>query len=195
MTGAPTVPEQSQGMVKDCPPDSELIQRVRDSDREAFRILFEKYQPIVLRQVLSQTRELDPSHDIVQETFLRIWERRPFLKPHLSFPALAFRISGNLVRDAARHRRTRERLRGSVPPPALSEGDNPEEALELTMLTERLAAVIAKLPLKCRTVFLLSRFERMGNSEIATLLGISVRTVENQINHALKVLRKRLGSP
>ena len=179
--------------MKDHMPDIELVERVKVSDKDAFRILFEKYQPIVFRKVLFQTREADASHDIVQETFLRIWERRSSLNSHLSFPALALRISGNLVRDAARQRRTRERLRESIPPPARSEGDDPEEILQLAMLTELLSVVIAtRLPEKCRTVFLLSRFEGMGNSEIADFLGISVRTVENQINKALKVLRKHL---
>jgi RNA polymerase sigma-70 factor (family 1) len=174
--------------------DRELLERVKASDREAFRDLFGKYQPIVFRQVLFQTREADAAHDIVQETFLRIWERRGSLKPQLSFLAYALRISVNLVRDSARQRRTHERLENRIPPPARSERDDPEEALKLMLLQARLsAAVNDRLPEKCRTVFLLSRFERMGNREIAGHLGISVRTVEHQINRALKILRKELG--
>ncbi len=173
--------------------DSQLLERVRDSDVEAFRSLFERFQPIVFRQVLFQTRQADASHDIVQETFVRIWEHRAKLKPHLSFLAYALRISGNLVRDDARHRTTRERLQGAVPPPSLSEGDDPGEALQLTMLEERLIAIInEELAEKCRRIFVLSRFEGKSNREIADLLGLSVRTVEHQINHALKVVRRKL---
>jgi RNA polymerase sigma-70 factor (ECF subfamily) len=183
-----------QGVVGERVSDRELLQRVKASDREAFRDLFGKYQPIVFRQVLFQTRDADAAHDIVQETFLRIWERRGALKPQLSFLAYALRISVNLVRDSARQRRTHERLENMIPPPARSERDDPEEALRLMLLQERLsAAVNDRLPDKCRTVFLLSRFERMGNREIAERLGISVRTVEHQINRALKILRKELG--
>lgn len=179
--------------VDDRTADSQLLERVRDSDVEAFRTLFERFQPMVFRQVLFQTREADLAHDIVQETFVRIWDHRATLKPHLSFLAYALRISQNLVTDAARHREIRERLQGAIPPPSMSQGDDPAEALQLAMLEERLMAVInGELPEKCREIFLLSRFEGKSNREIANLLGLSVRTVEHQINHALKVLRKKM---
>lgn len=61
------------------------------------------------------------------------------------------------------------------------------------MLEDDLTSAIEKLPGKCRTVFVLSRIDGRPNREIAGMLGISVRTVEHQINHALKVIRKRLG--
>lgn len=170
-----------------------LIESVKNSDVESFRLLFQKSQPIVFRRLLFQTGDADLSHDLVQETFLRIWERRSSLKPHLSFTAYALTISQNLLRDALRTRRTHARIEKTIPPPALSENDNPSEALNLSRLQEQLTFVInEKLPEKCRTVLLLSRFERLSNREIAEMLGISVRTVENQINHALKILRKYL---
>jgi RNA polymerase sigma-70 factor (ECF subfamily) len=133
------------------------------------------------------------AHDIVQETFVRIWETRERLRPDLSFLALALRISGNLMLDAMRHRQMRERLRGQIPGPALSEGDDPEQAARLSALQEELGRVLNhELGERCRTIFLLSRFERMSNREIAGTLGISEKTVENQISHAMKVLRRRL---
>ena len=177
------------------PPTSDmlLMEKVRDSDAEAFRELFVRYQPILFRQTLFYTRQTDLAHDIVQETFVRIWERRASLQPHRSFLALSLSICHNLVLDAVKHRKVRERLEEAIPRPVPSENDNPHEALERTMLEEELTRVIRDgLGEKCRTVFLLSRFERMSNREIAELLGVSVKTVENQINHALKVLRRRL---
>jgi RNA polymerase sigma-70 factor (ECF subfamily) len=173
--------------------DSELLERVRGSDSDAFRLLFERYQPIVFRQVMYQLHEADAAHDVVQETFVRIWDRRGSLRPGQSFLAYALRISGNLVRDAARHRAVREKHAGDVPPPARSEGDDPEEALALAMLEERIAGIVnTRLPERCREIFLLSRFEGKSHREIGELLGVSEKTVENQVNRALRVLRKRL---
>ena len=80
--------------------DPELLKRVRASDADAFRALFERYQPIVFRQVMYQLGESDAAHDVVQETFVRIWDHRRSLQPELSFAAYALRISANLVRDA-----------------------------------------------------------------------------------------------
>jgi RNA polymerase sigma-70 factor (ECF subfamily) len=173
--------------------DSDLLERVRDSDAEAFRTLFDQYQPLVFRHVLYQTRDVDLAHDIVQESFLRIWERRASLKPHLSFVAYLFRISGNLVRDDIKHRNVQRKLEHAIPPPTPSEGDDPEEALRMATLKRELVnAVNVSLPEKCRTIFLLSRMEGKSNKQIAELLGIATKTVENQLHHALKVLRKRL---
>ncbi len=173
--------------------DADLVRKVRKSDIEAFRVLFEKYQPTVYRDVFFRTRDAELSHDIVQDTFLRIWERRKTLRANLSILGFLLRISGNLARDAVRRGRTRDRLKESVPQPAISEGDDPEAALNLAVLEERLTAIINdRLPKRCRAIFLLSRFEGKSNNEIAMMLKISVRTVEHQIAHALGVLRRSL---
>jgi RNA polymerase sigma-70 factor (ECF subfamily) len=174
--------------------EQDLIRRVQGGDFEAFRGLFDHFQPIVFRRILFQTRDADMAHDIVQETFVRIWERRAALRPELSFLALALRIGGNLVLDAARHRQMRDRLKDRIPPPALSEGDDPGEAMKLSALQEKLRWVLNEdLGERCRTIFLLSRFERLTHREIAEVLGIREKTVENQITHALKVLRQKLA--
>ncbi len=173
--------------------DMRLMQKVKASDMEAFRVLFDRYQPIIFRQALFHTRQTDLAHDVVQETFIKIWQYRKSLKPRGSLLALALRISKNLVLDTIKYRKVRERLERDVPRPVLSEGDDPHEALQLSMLEEELIAVVNNdLGEKCRTIFFLSRFERMSNREIGELLGIRVKTVENQINHALKILRKKL---
>lgn len=180
------------------PTERELIARVKASDKEAFRILFERCQPILFRHLSFRLRGLreesdEMAHDIVQETFVRIWEHRSSLKPQLSFLAYAFRIGGNLVLDAAKRRNIHERLRAEVPSPSRSEGDDPEETLEVRMLEERLERIMREdLPDRCRTVFLLSRIEGKSHQEIAALVGLRPKTVENHVNHALKIMRKKL---
>ncbi len=160
---------------------------------ESFRMLYNQYQPVLFRYVLFQTRSVDVSHDIVQETFIKVWENRKSLKSHLSFMAYILRISRNLVRDAIRYRKTRERLKNEIPAPVPSENDDPGKVLQLVILEEKLEDIINNdLPKRCREIFLLSRFERKTNQEIAESLCLSMRTVEHQINHALKVMRKKL---
>jgi RNA polymerase sigma-70 factor (ECF subfamily) len=174
--------------------DTELLEKVRASDEEAFRALFYRYQPILFRQALYQTGDIDFAHDVVQETFVRVWEHRESLKPHLSFLAYLLRISRNLVRDSVKHRKIREKLESALPPPALSEGDDPGEAFQLNALRERISVIANRdLTERCREVFFLSRLEGKTHQEIAELLDLSVRTVEHHIGHAMKVLRKNLG--
>ena len=172
--------------------DAQLLEQVKDSDMEAFRRLFERYQPVLFRHVLYQTRETDLSHDIVQQTFISVWEHRSTLQPHLSFLAYILRISRNLIMDSVKHQKIRDRIDATLPPQDRSELDDPAEALHLAMLQETITRIINDLPQKCREIFLLSRFEGKTNQEIADSLHLSVRTVEHQITKALKVLRKHI---
>ena len=172
--------------------DVQLLEQVKGSDVEAFRRLFERYQPILFRQVFFQTSETDQAHDIVQQTFISVWEHRRSIRSHLSFLAYILRISRNLIYDAVKHQKIRDRIDVTLPPPAKSELDDPAEALLLAVLQEKITSLINDLPRKCREIFLLSRFEGKTNQEIADSLQLSVRTVEHQISNALKVLRKHL---
>lgn len=175
------------------PNDEELVRQIHASDTEAFRLLFEKYQPIVFRQVVYMLRDADMAHDIVQESFMRLWDHRARLNAQLPILAYLFRISSNLVRDRARHEEVRRRHEGHLPPVSPSADDDPEGALQLRMLEEVLSEVVrTRLPEKCRQVFLLSRVEGMSNNEISAHLGIAVKTVENQITRALRILRRHL---
>ena len=171
--------------------DSQLLERVRHSDPEAFRSLFEKYQPILFRNVLHSVLDTDTAHDIVQETFVRVWDHRASLQPNLPLLAYLFRISRNLVRDRAKHSAVRKKFEADMPD--TPQTDNPEESLHAKILEEKLEeAVRTQLPAKCREIFLLSRMEGMSHAEISERLDISIKTVENQITRGLKILRKKL---
>ena len=173
--------------------DVHLLERVRRSDQEAFRLLFERYQPILFRSVLSGIHDADAAHDIVQETFVRVWNHRGSLQVHLPLLALLFRISRNLVKDSAKHSLVRKKHEATISERLQSGEDNPEETLQATMLQDRFTEILrTKLPPKCREILLLSRIEGMSHAEIGEHLGISTKTVENQLTRGLKILRKHL---
>lgn len=173
--------------------ESQLIEQTRGGDREAFRVLFETYQPILFRNVLYTLQDVDEAHDVVQDTFVRVWNRRTSLQPHLPVLGYLFRISRNLVLDLAKHKNVQRRLESDIPPALRASENDPVESLHLSMLEERIAQIVrTKLPAKCREVFLLSRVEEMSNAEISRQIGISVKTVENQITRGLRILRRHL---
>ena len=175
--------------------DRQLVARVRESDAEAFRLLFERYQPILFRSVVYTLQDADMSHDVVQETFVRVWNTRLSLQPNLPLLGLLFRISRNLVLDLAKHKAVQKRFEADIPPALQPSVDDPAQSVHVSMLEEKVAEVVrTKLPEKCREVFLLSRVEGMSNAEIGRHLGISVKTVENQITRGLRVLRRNLRS-
>ncbi|MEK6650632.1 MAG: RNA polymerase sigma-70 factor [Bacteroidota bacterium] len=174
--------------------DTQLLERTRESDEEAFRLLFERYQPILFRTMLASVRDPDEAHDLVQETFVRVWQHRGSLRPGLPFLGYVLRIARNQLRDAAKRREVREKYASKIFQPSPSAGDDPDEALQLRLLEEALSDIVRTfLPDKCREVFLLSRLEGWTNAEIAERLGISPKTVENQITKALRIVRARLS--
>jgi RNA polymerase sigma-70 factor (ECF subfamily) len=173
--------------------EQELLKRVQSSDMEAFKTLFEEFQPILFRNVLYRVRDEDLAHDILQETFIKVWQHRGSIKPHLPLLPYILHISTNLIRDHLKYALVRSKYDPQSEPPSASSFDNPEQTARVHILEEKLIRVInTRLPEKCRTVFLLSRFEDKTNNDIAALLGLSPKTVENHITRALKVLRREL---
>ena len=140
-----------------------------------------------------RVQDRDLAEDIAQETFLRVWKTREAIQPNKSFFSLIARISTNLCYDHFRHMEVRHRHEDTIPVFGKSHFDDPEAVTQATILQEEIQKVVNdKLPDKCRNIFILSRIEGKSNPEIAELLDLSVRTVENQIYRALKVLRKNL---
>jgi RNA polymerase sigma-70 factor (ECF subfamily) len=170
-----------------------LLKKIKDSDKDAFHLIFSKYQPVLFRNVYYQTGDYNLAQDIVQETFLKVWLNRDKLKPEQSFFSYIARISRNLIKDHYKHQQVRTKHQNSLPKPSESAYDNPEAAFNLSILEQQIHSIVKNhLPGKCRTVFILSRIEGKSNQEIADMLQISKKTVENQLYHAMKVLRKKL---
>lgn len=174
--------------------DEQLVAGVRDSDEEAFRRLFERYQPVLFRAMFGAVRDRDEAHEIVQQTFVRVWDHRRKLNPDLPILGFLLHVARNLLRDAAKRADVRRRYEADVPGPAASASDDPERSFTLRQLEEAISEIVRKsLPDKCREVFLLSRLEGWSNAEVARQLGISVKTVENQITKALRIVREGLS--
>ena len=170
-----------------------LIADVRNSNSKSFKILFHQFHDQLFRFVVYRVQDPDTAEDITQETFLRVWKKRKSLQPEKSFFSLIARISTNLCHDHFRYNEVRIKNKDRIPNFGKSHFDNPEEVTqgkEIEQIIRRL--VHSKLPEKCRIIFILSRIEGLSNREISFELGLSIRTVENQIYRALKILKKNL---
>ena len=173
--------------------EKDLLSRVKNSDKKAFQNLFSSYHDTLFRFVAYRVRDSDLAEDITQETFLRVWKKRSSLIPKKSFFSLIARIATNLCYDHFRHVEVRNRHEDQIPQYGKSHYDDPESVNQADMLQEKINRIVNHdLPEKCRAIFILSRMEGYTNPEIATMLNLSLRTVENQIYRALKVLKARL---
>ena len=173
--------------------EKDLLLRVKNSDKKAFQNLFSNYHDTLFRFVAYRVRDSDLAEDITQETFFRVWKKRSSLIPKKSFFSLIARIATNLCYDHFRHIEVRNRHEDQIPQYGKSHYDDPESVNQADMLQEKINRIVNQdLPEKCRVIFILSRMEGYTNPEIANMLNLSLRTVENQIYRALKVLKARL---
>lgn len=161
----------------------------------AFDSIYKRYSVRIYSFVLGIIKSKDDAEDIVQEVFIKLWDKRDNLKDHLSFKSFLFTIAYNTTIDMIR-KRVKERdfvvMVKSKQLPLAIDSDNLE--LEYQELKEKLDKTINKLPERQKQVYTLSRNEELTYLEIANKMGISVNTVENHMVKALKFIRTNIKS-
>jgi RNA polymerase sigma-70 factor (ECF subfamily) len=127
----------------------------------------------------------DVAGDLVQQAFITVWEQRATLRDDGSLRGLLFRIA---YTRALNHFRDTKRFEDSETEFASPESP-PSDSAESRLIRDRLAAVVATLPERRRATFELCMLEGLTYREAAEVLGVSMKTVENQMSHALKAVR------
>lgn len=173
--------------------ESSLIDAVRNSDSGAFEIVFRKYHATLFRYVWYRCRDAGLAGDIAQDAFVRLWQSRSRLIPRRPLLPLLVTIAGNLLRDQYKHAQIEQKHRDDVLASADPQKDDPDKSVDASLLEERISAIADRyMSDMCRMIFVLSRVEGRDNGEIAELLKISRKAVEDQLYRALKILRKHL---
>ena len=160
---------------------------------ESIEQLFKQYYPFVCHIIRSYVKDKSITEDIAQELFTELWVKREQLNIHTSVPAYLRRMAVsralNYIRDSKKHQWDELDASNEVAPGLSGETVSVIEHMEEAELKTRIEAAIDNLPEKCRITFLLSRREEMSYAEIAEQMNVSVKTVENQIGKALRLLR------
>lgn len=171
--------------------DRELLARLRAGETNAFDAIFRANYALLVRVAESMLRERATAEEIAQDVMLELWRRREALDVTDSVRGYLLQATRNRSLNHLRHRAIEKRSE-----PQLIEGTAqsvPTDAgTREAEIEVALQAAVAELPERCRQVFELSRVEGLKYAEIATRLGISVKTVEVQMGKALRVLRERL---
>lgn len=167
---------------------------MKNEDYTAFDGLFKRYSESIFAFVFSISKDSFTAEEITQTVFAKIWEKRMQIDEHFSFKSFLFRITYNETISYLRKEKA-EKKRIETFASARSYLSNETEYLVEFRSQESLARdIIAGFPERRKQIFKLSREQGLTNREIAGQLQISVKTVENQMNSALKVLRKELGA-
>lgn len=174
--------------------DKYLLSALCKGDREAFDCIFRKYYVDVVMFCGRFMNRIEDSEDIAQSIFLHIWDMREVLPVITNFKSYLLKSAQNMCINEL-HRREKERRYSSeqlvrIQPYVLGEDIN--KMLFYSELKKLIASAEASLDKKEWDVWRLSRHEGLKYSEIAAILGISVRAVEDRMQrakrHFLKIL-------
>ncbi len=176
------------------PATNETIQlrSIRAGDVQVFKALFEEKYPGLVRLACHYVREEAIAKDLVQQVFIRFWEKKETLLIRESIPAYLRQM---VVNECLAHLRTQKRRSELVPSEFIEKNAFSEDADGPVLENELKAQIrdaVDTLPDKCKEIFRMSRYESMTYREIAEELNISTKTVENQVGIALKKLKYSL---
>ncbi|PTN09522.1 RNA polymerase sigma-70 factor (ECF subfamily) [Mangrovibacterium marinum] len=140
------------------------------------------------------TNNAEESKEVVQDVFLKVWNKRDLLPLDDDLKFYLFRSVKNACLNMLQHKRVVDKFQSVLYLLyAANEKDNMVvQSLEAAELQDEINAAIAGLPSECRRIFLLSRESGLKYAEIAEELNISVKTVETQMSRALSCLRSSL---
>jgi len=173
--------------------DQKLLKSLKKGDLKAFDQLFLKYNKKLYYFVKGYLESNEDAEGLVQEVFVKIWEKREDLKEYLSFNSYIFTITYKAILKHFRSKSREKKHMDQFLSDFINESNETSGEVEYNNLLELANKAIEKLPEKRKLVFKLSRNEGLTNLEIAKQLHISKRTVENHIQQALKFLREQLG--
>lgn len=157
-------------------------------DIDAFHRLYNAYYDSLFRFVNLYAKDRYTSQDIVQEVFLRLWDRRDRIRITYA-KAYLFHMGRNAILNKIRDTKERFYLLEKLPEIADCEAEVDAEWGDPEALIEMVHEAIDGLPPKCRGIFIMNRHQMMTYKQIAAVKGISRKTVENQIGIALKKIR------
>ena len=163
--------------------------RTLELNEASFEELFRQYFGPLMAFSVKMLGDEDDAREVVQGVFIRLWERREEVDLETSLKSYLFTSVHN---RSLNHLRDRKKFSETELPETATKWDVSEQ-IESMELEEKIRGVIAALPEKCRQIFQMNRFDGLKYGEIADKLDISVKTVENQMSKALKILRKELA--
>ncbi|SDZ90759.1 RNA polymerase sigma-70 factor, ECF subfamily [Chitinophaga terrae (ex Kim and Jung 2007)] len=171
--------------------DAALLPLIKEGEVQAFNELYTRYFRMLYSYAWNILDNEEECSDAVQEIFVWLWENRGTLQVTTTIKGyLMAAVKYRLARIIQTSRRRAAILAANVTLPAVT---NIEEDIEAKELKRVITAFSETLPQRAREIFQLSRVQHLSNKEIAAQMGISEKTVENQITIALKKLRSDLN--
>ncbi|MDE7437570.1 MAG: sigma-70 family RNA polymerase sigma factor [Muribaculaceae bacterium] len=174
--------------------ENRLIRSLKKGNEQAFSIIFHRYFPTLYQYSVQFLKSEAEAEDVVQESFIRLWQHREKIESEHTVKSLLFVITRNLLLT---------RFKQNISNPGFVDylnycnhlGREDHSPLEYTQFVEKVEDIIDQLPAHQARVVRMSKIKEMSNKEIAEELGINEQSVKNSLSLGLRYIRSRLMIP
>ncbi|MFK8138638.1 MAG: RNA polymerase sigma factor [Bdellovibrionales bacterium] len=170
--------------------DIELVQKVKDGDQLAYSELVTRHQQALYRVIFRYVKDQDSTEDVVQEAFVKAYQKIHQFESRSSFKSWLFRIAINTAKNKLRANK-KEHLK--IEDVQISRNAEAESALLKEAVKVKIKEEIEKLPMKQKTALTLRVFEDMSFKEIAGIMECPYDTAKANYRHALMKLKASLS--
>lgn len=171
-------------------PDSALVELWQNGNEYAFELLYKRHALQLMNITMQKVNDKVTAEEIVQDTFMNLYERKGNLPNIHSLPAYLYVSIKRKVLDLYKHEQVIKKYQHYMSFQAENLHRNSvSDDLETKELEQKLESEIQKIPAQARKVFTMRRMEELTNKQIASVLNISENTVEQHMRKALKLLK------
>lgn len=167
------------------------INRNAISEQE-FEQVFKSHFKALHAYACTILKEEAMAEEVVQQVFFKLWEKKDQVEITQSLKAYLYRSVYNECLNYLKHQKVKQTHKSHTVYTTQEGAENVSGRLQAKELEGKIAEALNQLPEQCRTIFQMSRFEELKYREIADRLNLSVKTIENQMGKALKIMRMQL---
>ncbi len=173
----------------------EIIKQIQKGDKNAFRLLVKKYQQTAFRLAFRMLGDEDEARDVVQDSFIRIWEKIDTYNENEKFTSWMYRIVSNRAIDSLRAIKRRSGISlEKLHPGKLETGESGADIiLENQEAGELIRFISCGLPEKQQLVFSLRDLQEFSSQEVQEITGMTEDAIKSNLYHARKAVRDRLA--
>ena len=171
-----------------------FISGLKAGDAESFNELFRFYGKKLYFFAYGYLKSKEEAEEVVQEVFFKIWKSRKMINQDLSFKAYLFKIAYNHIQELFLKINKEQAYKHEIINSTVNYSTEMEERMDYHSLLEITERIIDQMPPRQKEILLYKRKDGLSVKEIAVILDISPKTVENHLTEALKKLREGLAN-
>lgn len=170
-----------------------LVFRLKKGEKNALQELISLYAPKIYRFAFNYLKNKSDTEELLQDVFVKIWEKRETLDPGQNIKPYLYKITVNSIYDLIRKKNREKLFAEYLSHHQTLSADSSWNEIIWNEMRSNLDMLIGQMPEQRRKIFLLSREDGLKNHEIAERLNLSPRTVENQLYRAVLYLKENLN--